>query len=144
MFVIPLIVSDCLGMMPLNSWLLPILFVLVAVVSGSDLGLNAGSKAASQLASHGLHSALQNPRRLNIELLTAQNPWFDPIAHVNTHARVLVRDLSVRFHDDLVDVRMTNLSVSSDSNIVLPLPFFLGEDNVKVDAQVIQFFEILP
>jgi hypothetical protein len=117
------------------DWLTPFL-LFVAVATASDLGVNVGSKAASQLISQGVHSALQKPRKLNIEMLSAKNPWFEPIAHIDTNARVLVHDLHVRFHDDLVDVRMTNVSVSSKSNVVLPLPFFLGEDVAIINAQV--------
>jgi hypothetical protein len=122
-------------MISLKLWLISPL-LLATFVCSSDLGINTGSKAASQLVSESIHSALQNPKRLNIELLSARNPWFDPVAHLTTEARVLARDLNVRFHDDLVDVLMSNLSVKSNSNIILPLPFFLGEDNVVVNAEV--------
>ncbi|KAI6175966.1 hypothetical protein M3Y97_00747800 [Aphelenchoides bicaudatus] len=117
------------------GWLM-LLLLFAALVNASDLGVNVGSKAASQLISQGLHTALQKPRKLNIEMLSANNPWFDPIAHVDTNARVLVRDMNIRFHDDLVDVKMTNISVASKSNVVLPLPFFLGEDVALVNAQI--------
>lgn len=78
----------------------------------------------------------QKPRRLNIEMMSSKNPWFDPVAHVDTNARVLVSNMSVRFHDDLVEVKMTNLSVSSNSNVVLPLPFFLGEEFALINANI--------
>jgi hypothetical protein len=122
-------------MFRLGYWLVPFL-LFAALISASDLGINVGSKAASQLLSQGMHSGLQKPRKLNIEMMTAKDPWFEPIAHVDTNAKVLVRDLSIRFHDDLVDVKMNSLTVKSKSNVVLPLPFFLGEDVAVVNAQV--------
>ncbi|CAD5219796.1 unnamed protein product [Bursaphelenchus okinawaensis] len=113
-------------------------FLLLAIhASGSDLGFSVGSNAASQLAQHAVHSVLQQPRKLQIEMRNSANPWFEPIAHLNTNARVLVDDIKIRFHSSMVDLKMHNLSMKSHTEVVvLPLPFFLGEDVAHVSAQV--------
>jgi hypothetical protein len=71
-----------------------------------------------------------------MELMSAKNPWLDPIAHLDSNARVYVHGMEVRFHDNLVDVRLTNLTVFSNNNIVLPIPLLLGEDNAIINAKV--------
>ncbi|KAI6236545.1 hypothetical protein M3Y95_00169100 [Aphelenchoides besseyi] len=108
----------------------------ISLTYAADLGFNLGSKAASQLVSHGIHSVLQQPRRLDLELVSSKNPWFDPVAHFDAKARVLMRNMDVRFHDDLVDVQMMNLTVYLTSDMVLPLPFYLGEDTANIHAEI--------
>ncbi|KAI6234561.1 hypothetical protein M3Y99_00773700 [Aphelenchoides fujianensis] len=123
--------------MPSVGWPLLLLVGLLApAVRAADLGFNLGSKAASQIVSHGIHSTLQQPRRLDVELVSGQNPWFDPVAHFDAKARVFMQTMDVRFHDDLVDVKMANLTVFLTSGMILPLPFFLGEDTANVNAEI--------
>lgn len=104
---------------------------------GSDLGFSVGSRAASELARHVVHSALQQPRRFQLDLKNAEQPGFEPLARVGVKARLQLNRLQVRFTDGFAEVSVHNLSLHSVSDVaVLPLPFFLGEDSAHLDAEV--------
>lgn len=101
------------------------------------MGFSLGSSAAGNLATYGVRSMLQQPRQMYVELQSGVGPWFEPIAHVDTKNRIGFESLVIRFHDDLADARLENVTLRSASKVhVLPLPFFLGEDIAHVTAAV--------
>lgn len=114
-----------------------LLVFLHVLVHGSDLGFSVGSRAASQLVQHAVKTALHQPRRLQLEVRNSGRPWFEPIAHLDSKAKVSLNEVNVRFHNNWVDVNLSKLTINSTTNIVvLPLPFFLGEDTAHLVADV--------
>lgn len=114
-----------------------LLLSLVARCHGSSLGLGLGSTAAGNIATYSVRSMLQQPRQMYIELQSGVGPWFEPIAHVDTKNRIGFESLNIRFHDDLADARIQNVTLRSESKVhILPLPFFLGEDIVHTHADI--------
>ncbi|KAI1704494.1 hypothetical protein Ddc_16136 [Ditylenchus destructor] len=120
-----------------------LIFALAFCPSGwshPDVGLNMGSSAAAKLLKHYTNSALRMPRQLHMDLRSGSGePWFDPIAHVDSSNRITLGQLRVVFRNNQIEAEMNDVVVRSASTIfLLPLPFFFGEDTAHITAQIPQ------
>uniref|UniRef100_A0A915D1E7 Uncharacterized protein n=1 Tax=Ditylenchus dipsaci TaxID=166011 RepID=A0A915D1E7_9BILA len=106
--------------------------------SAADSGLTIGSSAASKLLTHYAHAALRQPKQMTLDLRSGSGqPWFDCIAHVDSKNRIALGNMKVSFHNNQMEAKMEDIVVRSDSNIILlPLPFFLGEDIAHITAEI--------
>jgi hypothetical protein len=118
--------------------LLANVFISFLFVDGSaDLGVNLGSKAAGKLATHCLNYALRQPRQLKLNLQTGVTPYFNKIAHVSSKTKLSLKNFTVNFDNDMVELSLYDVTLKSTSEInLLPLPFLFGEDTAHLHAEV--------
>uniref|UniRef100_A0A915EN99 Uncharacterized protein n=1 Tax=Ditylenchus dipsaci TaxID=166011 RepID=A0A915EN99_9BILA len=91
--------------------------------SAADSGLTIGSSAASKLLTHYAHNSFE----------TAQTDDAGP----EEWNRIALGNMKVSFHNNQMEAKMEDIVVRSDSNIILlPLPFFLGEDIAHITAEI--------
>lgn len=112
------------------------LFLFFAIFA-SDLSLDVGSGAASQLLRKATNLALNSPRPLQFTLNTHQQPFLSSLALIETTNRISYSNLTIKFSPEIIHLLANDVKLYSISNVspnIWPVSF--GDEVVDFTVQV--------
>lgn len=103
------------------------------VASSSEVSLDVGSGAASQLIREAIHQVLSSPRPLYLSFRTHHQPLLLPLAHIKTYNRISYSNVTIKFYPNTVRLTASNIRVHSKSDIrpnIWPMSF--GDETIDL------------
>lgn len=103
------------------------------VASSSEVSLDVGSGAASQLIREAIHQVLSSPRPLYLSFRTHHQPLLLPLAYIKTYNRISYSNVTIKFYPDTIRLTASNIRVHSKSDIrpnIWPMSF--GDETIDL------------
>ncbi|OZC09135.1 hypothetical protein X798_03882 [Onchocerca flexuosa] len=106
-------------------------------ISASDVSLDIGSGAASQLIREATHQLLNSPRPLYLSFRTHQKPLLLPLAYIKTYNRISYSNVTVKFYPDTIRLKASSVRINSKSNITPNIwPVSFGDETIDLAVYV--------
>ncbi|KAK6111244.1 hypothetical protein QQG55_42895 [Brugia pahangi] len=114
-----------------------LLYLKYSVITASDLSLDIGSGAASQLIREAAHQLLSSPRSLYLSFRTHESPLLLPLAYIKTYNRISYSNVTVKFYPDTIRLKASSVRINSKSNITPNIwPVSFGDETVDLAVYV--------
>ncbi|EJW78870.1 hypothetical protein WUBG_10218, partial [Wuchereria bancrofti] len=94
-----------------------LLYLKYSIITASDLSLDIGSGAASQLIREAAHQLLSSPRSLYLSFRTHESPLLLPLAYIKTYNQISYSNVTVKFYPDTIRLKASSVRINSKSNI---------------------------
>uniref|UniRef100_A0A915PS82 Fatty-acid and retinol-binding protein 1 n=1 Tax=Setaria digitata TaxID=48799 RepID=A0A915PS82_9BILA len=103
----------------------------------SDVSLDIGSGAASQLLRQAAHQLLSSSRPLYLSFRTDEKPLLLPLAYIKTYNRISYSNVTVKFYPDTIRLKVSSIRIHSKSNITPNIwPVSFGDETVDLIVHV--------
>lgn len=117
-----------------------LLYLHYSSITASDISLDIGSGAASQLVDEAAHHLLSSPRSLSLSFRTQQKPLLLPLACVKTYNIISYANVTVKFYPGTIRLKARSVRINSKSNITTSIwPLSFGDEIVDVAVYVSYF-----
>lgn len=114
-----------------------LLYLQYSFIRASDVSLDIGSGAASQLIREAAHQLLSSPRSLYLSFRTHRKPLLLPLAYIKTYNRISYSNVTVKFYPDTIRLKASSVRINSKSNITPNIwPVSFGDETIDFAVYV--------
>uniref|UniRef100_A0A0N4V4W9 Fatty-acid and retinol-binding protein 1 n=1 Tax=Enterobius vermicularis TaxID=51028 RepID=A0A0N4V4W9_ENTVE len=117
-----------------------VVFVTIFFISlgaSSDVSIDVGSGAASQLLREALHQVLRTPRAAQVSLRTRPEPLLPSLAKIDAENRIYFENVTFQFESKLIRLNAYNVRIQSVSTITPNLwPMSFSNEIIHLDFYV--------
>ncbi|KAL3982866.1 hypothetical protein ACH3XW_48855 [Acanthocheilonema viteae] len=114
-----------------------LLYMKYALITASDVSLDIGSGAASQIIREATHQLLSSSRSLYLSFRTHRKPLLLPLAYIKTYNRISYSNVTVKFYPDTIRLKANSVRINSKSNITPNIwPVSFGDETIDLTIYV--------